>query len=33
MNFDSDTPVDALMGQLLAFVMMFEKRVTLTSLR
>lgn len=33
MNFDSETPVDVLMGQLLAFVIMFEKRVTSNSLR
>lgn len=33
MNFDSDTPVDALIGRLLAFIIMFEKKVPLSTLR
>jgi hypothetical protein len=27
MNFDNDTPIDLLVGELLAFVIMFEKKV------
>ena len=27
MNFDSQVPVDTLLGRLLAFVVMFEKKV------
>ena len=29
MNFDNDTPIDTVMGELLAFVILFEKKVNL----
>ena len=31
MNFDNEAPVDALIGQLLAFIVMFEKKVNIPS--
>jgi len=29
MNFDNDTPIDSVIGELLAFVILFEKKVYL----
>ena len=29
MNFDNDTSIDTVIGELLAFVILFEKKVTL----